>query len=81
MTQGPRSCALPYSERLTGDGLALHAGDLPGHPSSRGRVHRPPELARLRAPKAMSRQIDRLLEPGKETRLVTDAPILGHTRG
>ena len=32
---------MPYSERLTWDGVALHAGGLPGYPSSHGCVHLP----------------------------------------
>lgn len=38
---------MPFSERLTWDGVALHAGDLPGYPSSHGCVHLPSEFARL----------------------------------
>ncbi len=38
---------MPYSERLTWDGVALHAGGLPGYPSSHGCVHLPTEFARL----------------------------------
>ena len=38
---------MPFSERLTGDGVALHAGGLPGYPSSHGCVHLPSEFARL----------------------------------
>lgn len=38
---------MPYSERLTRDGVALHAGGLPGYPSSHGCVHLPSEFARL----------------------------------
>lgn len=38
---------MPYTERLTWDGVALHAGDLPGYPSSHGCVHLPSEFARL----------------------------------
>lgn len=41
------NAAMPYSERLTWDGVALHAGDLPGYPSSHGCVHLPSEFARL----------------------------------
>lgn len=37
---------MPYSERLTVDGVALHAGGLPGYPSSHGCVHLPSEFAR-----------------------------------
>ncbi len=37
---------MPYQERLTWDGVALHAGGLPGYPSSHGCVHLPSEFAR-----------------------------------
>lgn len=36
-----------YMERLTWDGIALHAGGLPGYPESHGCVHLPLEFARL----------------------------------
>ncbi|MGH7027296.1 L,D-transpeptidase [Brevundimonas sp.] len=36
-----------YMERLTGDGVALHAGGLPGYPESHGCVHLPLAFARL----------------------------------
>jgi hypothetical protein len=32
---------MPYQQRLTWDGLALHAGGLPGYPESHGCVHLP----------------------------------------
>jgi len=32
---------MPYQERLTWDGVALHAGGLPGYPESHGCVHLP----------------------------------------
>ena len=35
------SAPMPYMERLTWDGVALHAGGLPGYPSSHGCVHLP----------------------------------------
>lgn len=38
--------AMPYTERLTWDGVALHAGGLPGYPSSHGCIHLPSEFAR-----------------------------------
>lgn len=38
---------MPYQERLTWDGIALHAGGLPGYPESHGCVHLPTEFARL----------------------------------
>ena len=36
---------MPYQERLTWDGVALHAGGLPGYPSSHGCVHLPSAFA------------------------------------
>lgn len=41
------SAPMPYQERLTWDGIALHAGGLPGFPESHGCVHLPSEFARL----------------------------------
>jgi L,D-transpeptidase catalytic domain len=38
---------MPYSERLTWDGVALHAGGLPGFPESHGCVHMPTRFAEL----------------------------------
>jgi hypothetical protein len=38
---------MPYQERLTWDGVALHAGGLPGYPESHGCVHLPLEFSRL----------------------------------
>jgi hypothetical protein len=37
---------MPYTERLTWDGIALHAGGLPGFPSSHGCVRLPTEFAK-----------------------------------
>ncbi len=36
---------MPHMERLTWDGIALHAGKLPGYPASHGCVRLPPEFA------------------------------------
>jgi hypothetical protein len=36
---------MPYQERLTWDGVALHAGGLPGYPESHGCVHLPSRFA------------------------------------
>ena len=41
------NAAMPYTHRLTWDGVALHAGGLPGYPSSHGCIHLPSEFARL----------------------------------
>jgi hypothetical protein len=38
---------MPYSERLTWDGVALHAGGVPGYPESHGCVHLPSAFAEL----------------------------------
>ena len=40
------NAAMPYTQRLTLGGVALHAGDLPGHPSSHGCVHLPSQFAK-----------------------------------
>jgi len=37
---------MPYSERLTWGGVALHAGSLPGYPSSHGCIHLPYEFSK-----------------------------------
>ena len=39
--------SMPYTERLTWSGVALHAGGLPGYPSSHGCVHLPLEFSKL----------------------------------
>ncbi len=41
------NAAMPWQERLTWDGVALHAGGLPGYPESHGCVHLPMEFAKL----------------------------------
>jgi hypothetical protein len=38
---------MPFMQRLTWDGLALHAGTIPGHPASHGCVRLPKAFARL----------------------------------
>lgn len=38
---------MPYMQRLTWGGIALHAGNLPGYPASHGCVRLPHEFARL----------------------------------
>ena len=38
---------MPYMQRLTWDGIALHAGNLPGYPASHGCVRLPLGFARL----------------------------------
>ena len=41
------SAPMPFQERLTWDGIALHAGGLPGYPESHGCIHLPYAFARL----------------------------------
>jgi L,D-transpeptidase catalytic domain len=41
------SAPMPFMERLTWDGVALHAGGLPGYPSSHGCVHLPRKFSQL----------------------------------
>ena len=48
---------MPYTQKITTDGVALHAGGIPGYPESHGCVHLPSEFARLlfeAAPKGMT---------------------------
>ncbi len=40
-----KGAAMPYMERLTWDGIALHAGKLPGYPASHGCVRLPLEFS------------------------------------
>jgi len=39
--------SMPYMQRLTWNGIAIHAGDLPGHPASAGCVRLPLEFSKL----------------------------------
>ena len=41
------NASMPYQQRLTWDGVALHAGGLPGYPESHGCVHLPYAFARV----------------------------------
>ncbi len=40
------SAPMPFMQRLTWDGIALHAGNLPGYPASHGCVRMPMEFAK-----------------------------------
>jgi L,D-transpeptidase catalytic domain len=42
-----KGAEMPYMERVTWGGIALHAGDLPGYPDSHGRVRLPLEFSKL----------------------------------
>ncbi len=37
---------MPYMERLTWDGMAIHGGNNPGEPSSHGCIHVPLDFAK-----------------------------------
>lgn len=38
---------MPYMQRLTSKGIAIHAGDLPGYPASHGCIRLPNQFAKL----------------------------------
>ena len=42
-----KGAEMPWMERLTWTGIALHAGDLPGYPDSHGCVRLPLEFSKL----------------------------------
>ena len=42
-----KGAKMPFMERLTWSGIALHAGNLPGYPASHGCIRLPYEFARL----------------------------------
>jgi hypothetical protein len=46
-SQKYNNAPMPYSERLTWSGIALHAGGLPGYPESHGCIHLPTRFAEL----------------------------------
>lgn len=41
------NASMPFTQKITKDGIALHAGGLPGYPTSHGCIHLPSEFARL----------------------------------
>jgi lipoprotein-anchoring transpeptidase ErfK/SrfK len=57
---------MPYMQRLTWDGVALHAGQIPGHPASHGCV---------RLPRAFARLLYGVTELGAEVIVTDEAPI------
>jgi len=46
-TRTYNSAPMPYMERLTWDGIALHAGKLPGYPASHGCIRLPFDFAKV----------------------------------
>lgn len=57
---------MPYMQRLTWDGIALHAGHLPGYPASHGCI---------RFPAAFAKQLYALTELGGDV-MVIDEPVV-----
>lgn len=57
---------MPYMQRLTWDGVALHAGQIPGRPASHGCV---------RLPRAFARLLFGVTELGAEVIVTDEAPI------
>jgi len=56
---------MPFMQRLTWDGIALHAGQIPGHPASHGCV---------RLPRAFAERLYRLTELGASVVITDEAP-------
>ena len=42
-----QNAPMPYMQRLTWDGIAMHAGNVPGYPASHGCIRLPMEFAKL----------------------------------
>ncbi|WP_245844336.1 L,D-transpeptidase family protein [Sphingomonas spermidinifaciens] len=56
---------MPYMQRLTWTGIALHAGQLPGYPASHGCI---------RFPAAFAKQLYAITDMGGAVRVVADLP-------
>jgi lipoprotein-anchoring transpeptidase ErfK/SrfK len=56
-----RGASMPYMQRLTMDGIALHAGTVPGYPASRGCI---------RLPRAFARFLFSVTRPGTEVHVI-----------
>jgi hypothetical protein len=62
---------MPFMQRLTWEGVALHAGRLPGYPASHGCVRLPAEFART---------LYNITEPGEMVVISDDASIVSLLR-
>ncbi|MBO9560099.1 MAG: L,D-transpeptidase [Caulobacter sp.] len=72
------SAPMPYQQRLTWDGVALHAGGLPGYPESHGCVHLPMGFAKaLFAVTPMGGTVIVAGEAGKGATMTEAAGIMG----
>jgi len=56
---------MPFMQRLTWDGIALHAGEIPGHPASHGCI---------RLPMAFARELFGMTRLGAKVHVVDSAP-------
>jgi hypothetical protein len=84
------NAAMPYTQKFTEYGVALHAGGLPGYPSSHGCVHLPSEYARLlfnEAPMGMTVVVtkstkfpDAVNHPAALSPVLSDGKIQPHER-
>lgn len=66
---------MPYQQRLTWGGVALHAGGLPGYPESHGCVHLPTEFARLLFDASSMGMTVVVTEQGKAPRQLVHPPM------
>jgi hypothetical protein len=57
---------MPFMQRLTWDGIAIHAGRLPGYPASHGCI---------RVPRAFASELYAITSPARTAVIVTDAPL------
>lgn len=62
---------MPYMQRLTSKGIAIHAGDLPGYPASHGCIRLPNEFAK---------QLYAVTELGTQVMITDDAEIAERKR-
>ncbi|RYD51558.1 MAG: hypothetical protein EOP60_10755 [Sphingomonadales bacterium] len=71
---------MPYMQRLTWDGIALHAGHLPGYPASHGCIRLPKEFARklydLTAMGGQVSVVDDYIDDPADNRFTDPAPVL-----
>ncbi len=56
---------MPFMQRLTWDGIALHAGAIPGQPDSHGCI---------RLPRAFAQRLFAATELGGSVHVIADAP-------
>jgi lipoprotein-anchoring transpeptidase ErfK/SrfK len=57
---------MPFMQRLTWSGIAIHAGHLPGYPASHGCI---------RVPRAFAQELYQITDPAATAVIITDAPL------